>query len=73
MSKNLEKAIKMAESKVIAENPVNLDSEAMSILNGGQRMNPGLFETISAECRGDRVSCHDRKPTNWEILQALLH
>ena len=35
MSKNLEKAIKMAESKMIAENPVNLDSEAMSILNGG--------------------------------------
>lgn len=73
MSKNLEKAIKMAESKMIAENPVNLDSEAMSILNGGQGMNPGLYETLSAECRGDRVSCRDRKPSNWELLKALLN
>lgn len=73
MSKNLEKALKMAESKMIAENPVNLDSEAMSILNGGQEIGSGLFHTISAECRADQVSCHDRKPSNWEILTALLH
>jgi len=73
MSKNLEKAIKMAESKMIAENPVNLDSEAMSILNGGQGINPGVFGTISAECRADRVSCHERKPDAWDFIQIILH
>ena len=73
MRKNLEQAIKLAESKMIAENPVNLDSEAMSILNGGQRMNPGLYETLSAECRADHVSCHDRGPTLWEMYTALRH
>ena len=73
MSKNLEQAIKLAESKMIAENPVNLDSEAMSILNGGQGMNPGLYETLSAECRHDHVSCRDREPSNLEILKALLN
>ena len=73
MSKNLEKAIKMAESKMIAENPVNLDSEAMSILKGGQGMNPGLYETLSAECRGDRVSCHERKPDARDLIQLIFH
>jgi hypothetical protein len=73
MSKNLEKAIKMAESKMIAENPVNLDSEAMSILNGGQEINPGVFGTISAECRADRVSCHERKPDARDLIQIIFH
>ena len=73
MSKNLEKAIKMAESKMIAENPVNLDSEAMSILNGGQEIGSGVIHSISAECRADRVSCHERKPDVRDLIHLIFH